>query len=217
MNFQPQPTPRTSLRRIGGFRRRRAASAIALAIALSQLLLGATALAAAPDATLDSVLALLAQRQHGHALYTEQVDSPLLKRPLHTSGELFFDAPDRLEKKTLLPAPQDLIVEGNLLTMVRGKHRASMQLSDYPQLSPLLNGIRATLAGDRVTLEKEFQLALTATGSAWSLNLQPLASEAKPLYQHIEIRGVDGSVKGVTLERASGERTNMALSEPTEP
>ncbi len=188
-----------------------------LGTALGHLLVGVSAFAAAPDATLDSVLELLAQRRHGHAIYTEQIDSPLLKRPLHTSGELFFDAPDRLEKKTLVPVPQDLIVEGDLVTIVHGRHRASMQLSDYPQLSPLLNGIRATLAGDRATLEKEFQLALTATGSAWSLDLQPLASESKPLYKHIEIRGVDGRVQGVTLERASGERTTMTLSEPTDP
>src|SRR5436305_3107153 len=55
--------------------------------------------------------------------------------PLHTSGELFFDAPDRLEKKTLQPAAQDLIVEGDELTMVRGSHRRSMRVSDYPQRS----------------------------------------------------------------------------------
>ena len=35
-----------------------------------------------------------------------------------------------------------------------------MRLSDYPQLSPLLNGIRSTLAGDRPALEKHFQLTL---------------------------------------------------------
>jgi outer membrane lipoprotein-sorting protein len=176
---------------------------------------GTTAFADTPDVTLDSVLALLAQRRHGHTLYTEQIDSALLKRPLHTSGELFFDAPDRLEKKTLLPTPQDLIVEGDQVTIIRGTHRTSMQLSDYPQLSPLLNGIRATLAGDRSTLEKDFQIALTANGSDWSLNLQPLASEAQPVYKRIEIRGVDGNVKGVILERVTGERTTMSLIEPT--
>ena len=42
------------------------------------------------------------------------------------------------------------------------------------------------------TLEKNFSSALTASGSAWTLDLQPLASEAKPLYQHIEIRGTRG-------------------------
>lgn len=217
MNFPPRMSPEVALAHFAALCRRLAKAAGIGALALGSLLVGIAASAATPEPTLDSVLALLAQRRHGHALYTEQIDSPLLKRPLHTSGELFFDAPDRLEKKTLLPVPQDLIVEGDLLTIVRGKHRASMQLSDYPQLRPLLNGVRATLAGDRATLEKEFQLALTATGSTWSLELQPLVSEVKPLYKHIEIRGVDGNVQAVTLERVSGERTAMTLSEATEP
>jgi outer membrane lipoprotein-sorting protein len=147
-------------------------------------------------------------------LYSEEVQSALLKRPLHSSGELFFDAPDRLEKKTLQPVAQDLIVEGDTLTVVRGKHRTSMQLSDYPQLRPLLTGMRATLAGDRLTLENNFQLAMTASGSAWTLSLQPLASETAPVYKRIEIRGIDGSVQGVTLERVNGERTTMSLTEP---
>ena len=51
------------------------------------------------------------------------------------------------EKKTLQPVAQDLIVEGDLVTMVRGRHRASMQLSDYPQLSPLLDWYARDLGG----------------------------------------------------------------------
>jgi hypothetical protein len=193
-----------------------AARAILLPALTCVLLAGATALADPPDATLDSILASLAQRRHGHVLYSEQIDSPLLKRPLQTSGELFFDAPDRLEKRTLKPTAQDLLVEGDVVTIVRGTHRSSMRLSDYPQLSPLLNGMRATLAGDRSTLEKSFQVAVNAQASSWELTLQPLASEKKPAYTRILIRGVGDIVQGVTLERVTGERTTMTLSEPAE-
>jgi len=178
--------------------------------------LGAMLCAQAQDLTLDSILALFAQRQHGHVNYTEEVASDLLERPLHTSGELFFDAPDRLEKRTLKPSPQQLIAEGDQLTLVRGRHRASMRLSDYPQLSPLLNGLRATLAGDRATLEKNFQIALSARGEDWTLGLQPLASEDKPVYKRIEIRGNGGDIQNVSLERSNGERTLMTLSKPAE-
>ena len=81
--------------------------------------------------------------------------------------------------------PQDLLVEGDVLTIARGTHRTTMRLSDYPQLSPLLNGIRATLAGDRSTLEKNFQVAVKASGSDWELTLQPLPTEIKPVYKRI--------------------------------
>ena len=194
---------------------RRASARAALALAGAGLWLAMAAFADTPDLSLESVLGLLAQRTHGHALYSEQVESSLLKRPLHSSGELFFDAPDRLEKKTLQPAAQDLIVEGEVLTIVRGRHRNSMQLSDYPQLRPLLTGMRATLAGDRASLEKNFQVALAANGPVWTLTLRPLASETEAIYKQIEIRGTDGNVQGVTLERVNGERTIMSLTEAT--
>jgi len=204
--------------RLSGTWRRALTAHAALLLALTgPLLAGTTAFADAADATLDSVLASLAQRRHGHVLYSEQIESALFKHPLHTSGELFFDAPDRLEKKTSQPAPEDLLVEGDVVTIVRGTHRTSMRLSDHPQLSPFLNGLRATLAGDRSTLEKYFQLAFTAGESYWELALQPLVSESKPVYRRVVIRGIDGGIRSVTLERAAGERTTMTLSEPADP
>jgi hypothetical protein len=114
----------------------------------------------------------------------------------------------------LEPTAEDLLVEGDVVTIVRGTHRTSMRLSNYPQLSPLLNGIRATLAGDRSALEKNFQLAAKADGSSWALTLQPLPSESNPPYKRIQISGFDGTVQSVVLERATGERTTMILSEP---
>ncbi len=194
---------------------RRLAACAAVLLALASMPLAAPAARAeVAGVDLDSILASLAKRQHGHVLYSEQIDSALLKRPLHTSGELFFDAPDRLEKRTLQPAAEDLLVEGEVVTIIRGTHRTSLRLGDYPQLSPLLNAIRATLAGDRTRLEKNFQLTASAEGPGWSLTLQPLPSENKPVFKQIQIRGADGTVQSVVLERVTGERTTMTLSEP---
>jgi len=212
----PRQTPPRRVAQPGGAPPHRP-TALVVAAVTSLWLAGATAFAVAQEISLDSILARLAERPHGHALYTEEVQSALLKHPLHSSGELFFDAPDRLEKKALQPVAQDLIVEGDVLTVVRGKHRASMQLGDYPQLRPLLTGLRATLAGDRSTLEKNFQVAMATSGSAWTLTLQPLSTETAPVYRHIEIRGTEGHVQGVTLERVNGERTIMSLTEPAGP
>ena len=211
----PTHVPRDFLpRQAGAPSRGPLVRAMLLPAVASVLLASVSAFADTPNAELDSVLAALAQRRHGHALYSEQIESALFKRPLHASGEMFFDAPDRLEKKTLVPAAEDLLVEGDVVTIVRGTHRTSMRLSDYPRLSPLLNGIRATLAGDRSALEKAFQLAFKANGADWELTLQPLPTENRPVYKEIQIRGVDGIVHSISLDRATGERTTLTLTEP---
>ena len=50
------------------------------------------------QADLDRLMGLLAQRKHGHVTFVEQHFLALLDRPLESSGELLYDAPDRLEK-----------------------------------------------------------------------------------------------------------------------
>jgi hypothetical protein len=57
---------------------------------------------------LDTVMALLAMRQHGRVEFVEQQFLAILDHPVESSGELRYDAPDHLEKRTLLPRPETL-------------------------------------------------------------------------------------------------------------
>jgi outer membrane lipoprotein-sorting protein len=188
-----------------------------LPIALAAVLCVAGAAPALATAELDEILAALAQHPHGHAQFTETVESALLRRPLRSSGELFFTAPDRLEKRTLAPSAETLIVAGDVVTISRGRHQSSLRLSQYPQLSPLLDGIRATLAGDRRGLERSFQVAASRTADAWTLTLRPLGEEAAPAYERIVIQGSGGSVQSVTMERRNGDRSVLKLTETAGP
>ncbi len=43
--------------------------------------------------------------------FVEQHFLALLKRPVESSGELIYDAPDRLEKRTIEPRPETLVLE----------------------------------------------------------------------------------------------------------
>ena len=164
-------------------------------------------------AAIRALLATLAESRQGHVRFSEQLESPLLKAPLQSTGELFFSAPDRLERRTLTPARADLILEGDIVTIISGRRRRSFPLSEYPPLRPLLYGLRATLVGDYATLADNFQLALQADGGHWTLTLRPPAAATAPLFTHILISGDAGTVSSVTLERQSGERTVTRLSE----
>src|ERR1700693_869670 len=76
--------------------------------------------AGAADDNLDRVMALLAQRTHGHVSFVEEDHLALLERPVRSSGELFYDRPDRLEKRTLAPRPRSLILEHGSDTVQAG-------------------------------------------------------------------------------------------------
>ena len=61
---------------------------------------------------LDEVMRLLAMRQHGQVEFVEQHFLAILKHPIESSGEMRYDAPDHLEKRTLLPRPETLVLDG---------------------------------------------------------------------------------------------------------
>ncbi len=184
------------------------------------LVLGlAAACGAAPSAHADTIaelLAAFAQRPHQQARFVEQTYTRLLKRPSETTGELYFDAPDRLEKRTLTPTREDLLVEGEDITVSRGAHRRTFRMGDIPPLRPLLEGLRATLAGDMAGLNAHFSVSSASTEAGWLLTLQPLADEPQALYQRILIRGRDGRVQSIQIERGAGERSLMTIT-PVEP
>ena len=65
----------------------------------------------------------LAQRQHGHVTFTQRNYLAVLDRPLESSGELLYNAPDRLEKRTLKPRPESLILERGVISAQRGRRK----------------------------------------------------------------------------------------------
>src|SRR5258708_21182829 len=94
-------------------------------------------------------MAQLAMRQHGRVECIEQHFLKVLNHPIESSGELRYDAPDRLEKRTLHPHAETLLLTGGVLTVERAHSRRVMDLHAYPQVLPFVESIRATLAGAR--------------------------------------------------------------------
>ncbi len=77
-----------------------------------------------------------------------------------------YDAPDRLEKRTLKPRAETLVLDGGELTVERAHGRRVMDLRAYPQILPFVESIRATLAGDRKAWSDCFGWILPAASRA---------------------------------------------------
>src|SRR5258708_11247880 len=153
--------------------------------------MGNAARAATPGAgDLDQVMGLLAMRQHGRVEFIEQHFLAVLKRPIESSGELRYDAPDRLEKRTLQPHAETLVLTGGVLTIERAHGRRVMDLHAYPQVLPFVESIRATLAGDRGGLERGVRLGIAGSVSRRTLTLGPLESKVKQSVSPVRIDGV---------------------------
>jgi outer membrane lipoprotein carrier protein LolA len=184
----------------------------ALAMLLLPAMLYSSARAAASDEKLDRIMQQLAQRQHGHATFVELTYSSLLKGPVQSSGELWFDASGRLEKKVLTPQPEDLQLDGDQLLLSRGGRRRTASLQQFPQFAPLFDGLRQTLAGDRAALERSFDLTLDEQSGGWTLTLKPLQPQLAHWIALIRISGQDGTVREVLTQRRNGDHSIMKLT-----
>jgi hypothetical protein len=174
--------------------------------------LGNTARAAAAGSgDLDQVMALLAMRRHGRAEFIEQHFLAVLKRPIESSGELRYDAPDRLEKRTLMPRAETLVLTGGVLTVERAHSRRVTDLHAHPQVLPFVESIRATLAGDRGALERVFRLEFAGSVSRWTLTLAPLESKVKQSVSQVRIDGARDQLLKVEIRQPDGDRSLMTL------
>jgi hypothetical protein len=166
---------------------------------------------------LDELMRLLARRQHGRVEFIEQQFLSILDHPLESSGELRYDAPDRLEKRTLLPRPETLVLSGAVLTVERGEHRHVLDLQRYPQIQPFIESIRATLAGDRSALERIFHVAFAGSVERWSLTLVPLDPQLARTVKQVQIDGSRDQLSRVEIRQADGDRSLMTLRAPAAP
>jgi Outer membrane lipoprotein carrier protein LolA-like len=174
--------------------------------------MGVASLCSAADSSgLDQVMQLLAMRQHGQVEFVEQHFIAILDHPVESSGVLSYDAPDRLEKRTLKPHEENLVLAGGVLTVERGRSRRVLDLHTYPQALPFVESIRATLAGDRAALERVFHLDFTGDLAHWSLALVPLDRQMLKSVAEVRIEGAQDQLLKVEIRQPDGDRSLMTL------
>jgi Outer membrane lipoprotein carrier protein LolA-like len=163
------------------------------------------------DSDLDRLMGALAQRKHGHVTFAEKKFIALLDRPVESSGELLYDAPDRLEKKTFQPKPESLVLEGGIVSAQRGRHHYVLDLRQYPQVVPFIESIRATLAGDRPALERAFKIDFAGVFDRWTLGLTPLDAKLASTVKDIHIEGEKDLIHSVEIRESDGDRSVLTI------
>jgi Outer membrane lipoprotein carrier protein LolA-like len=171
----------------------------------------------APMEDLDEVMRLLAMRRHGRVEFVEQHFLAVLKRPIESSGDMRYDAPDHLEKRTLLPHPEILRLDAGELTVERNGHRHVLDLRRYPEIQPFVESIRGTLAGDRNALERVFHLEFAGSVERWSLTLAPLDGSLARVVKQVQIDGSRDQLLRVEIRQPDGDRSLMTLRTPATP
>jgi hypothetical protein len=163
---------------------------------------------------LADLLALTARQTQVQVNFTEKKFIKGLDAPIESSGELSFEAPSRMTKRTLLPKPETLQLEGRMVTLERGHQSRSLSLDDYPELAVHVEGIRACLAGDRTELERIYRVQLSGTADQWKMVLTPLSDQAATQVKSLFLTGSQADIVGVQVQLADGDSSVMKISRP---
>lgn len=161
--------------------------------------------------TLDRLMSTLAHNKSGRASFTETKYLAIADKPIESTGELAFVAPDHLEKVTVSPKPERLVVDGDKLTVDRNQRKYTVSLAHYPELAAFIESIRATLAGNRYVLEQLYKVSIGGHGDDWTLTLTPLDSRMLKTVQTIKLDGTRDVLRTVVIEQADGDHSVMQL------
>jgi Outer membrane lipoprotein carrier protein LolA-like len=162
---------------------------------------------------LSELMIELGRVKQANGTFVEKKYLKLLKAPLESSGRLIYTAPYRLEKLTLAPKPESMVVDQDTLTIeMRGRKR-SLQIQDYPVLWAFVESIRGTLKGDLSALQQFYKVKLDGSRQTWQLQLQPTEKKMMALIQSIVIRGSKDRMNVIDITEADGDRSEMTVTE----
>ena len=170
--------------------------------------------ARAADFELPALMELLAAVPAAKDSFTETKYSAVLSTPLLLKGTLAYVRPDRLEKSVHAPYEERTVIAGNSVTMENRtlQQTRTFSLASSAPVSAFVESMRATLAGDRMALERHYRVQLEGKPEAWTMTLLPREEKLAALVKSIRIAGVRERLKRIEVDEASGDRSVMLIS-----
>ncbi len=179
--------------------------------ALAGALLALASLSASAQWSVDDLMTALAARGDADATFTERRYVPVLDAPVQSSGTLRFIAPDRLEKHTLQPRAESLVLAGDQLTLLQGPRTRRLALTDLPDGGLAINSLRGTMAGDLAALRRGWNVTLFGERRLWTLSLTPLSAAVAQYIETVLIEGQQDQIASIEIRQADGVRSVMQI------
>ena len=147
------------------------------------------------------------------AEFREERRLTLLKEPVKLSGFLLFKTPDRFEKHTQAPLREDLVVEGEWVTVSSPDRKQELRLnmSSDPVLHGLLFSLQTLLTGQPGRLSEIFTVEAGGNEAGWTLRLKPRPAEMADRVQAVRVTGEGRWLRSIELWETSGDYLIMSI------
>lgn len=155
------------------------------------------------------ILREIAAAASAEVRFTETRTSRLLKTPLVSSGVLRYGPAGRLQKDTLQPFRETVVIEGGQVTIERDGAQTVVPLVADSAPAVLVQALRAVLGGQVQELQAHYRVAAEGSPDDWRLDLQPRA-DGSPL--RLRLTGSGGDVRDIEVRGSAGDRVLTTLS-----
>ncbi len=185
-----------------------------LALAVLAWCTGVADAAEGGPAELDLLMQRMASVKSASAKFVERRELRLLEKPVESSGTLLYTAPDRLERHTLRPRTESMILSRDMLTLEdRARNRTrSLPLQQYPLIWAFAESLRSVLAGDLATLRRFYEVDYSGDAGNWTLLMRPRDAEMRRYVDDIRIHGSENVLRVVEVNQTGGDRSVMTVS-----
>lgn len=160
---------------------------------------------------IDALFKLLGHHDALRATFVERKFVKQLDGPVDSSGELSFDAPATMVKRTLKPRPETVRMDGQKITVERGSQQRTFSIDEHPEIAVYVEAIRAALAGDQTALQRYYEPSVEGGAASWKLTLAPRDPKLAQQVTSIILSGKHGTVRQVEVRLADGDYSVMSI------
>ena len=164
------------------------------------------------EAQLIELMRRLAEAPERRATFREEKRLAAVEGPLLSNGTLTYRRPGYLEKLTLFPQRERLVVDGDRLVITPGEEAPRVvDLRGQPELRALVDAIRAPILGDLATLRRGFEITLEAAPPGWRLLLTPRDPAVARVVRAVRV-GIAGlEIVSIQVVEGSGDEQLMLI------
>lgn len=161
----------------------------------------------------DTVITRLGQVQARHNAFHETRNLAALKTPLESSGTLVYRHPGFLQKTTEQPRAEDLVINGDIVTISRN-HGApqSVDTAKVPALRLLADTLRAPLDGNAALLRQYYTMKATEQGADWTIYLTPVSEKIEKFAKSVTITGKNNAILSLVLVQPNGDTQTLTIA-----
>ncbi|MBO1324794.1 outer membrane lipoprotein carrier protein LolA [Acetobacter sp. TBRC 12305] len=162
----------------------------------------------------DAIVTGLGQVHQRQNVFHEERVIGALTQKLESAGNLSYRAPGHLEKLTLTPRREDLVIDGDMVTIARGTAAPqTLDASREPALQLLVDTLRAPLDGDVERLKRAYHLHASGDlGGGWTLEMTPANDDVAKQVRTVTFTGRNNAILGLRIVQANGDTQSLTIT-----